>query len=170
MLKRLVSRVMLPVCKFSMNCVILPTAKWCAGDSLRSRLSDGPSEYTDPTATLNPLMIQRALDDIHSGWDTAPDTLQAELNGCMEGLRPKVAADFQGMMGALITRYPVEEAFVRMLSNAVHLGMYIERRIESGAGSEPSSQPAPSGDDQINGTVPEDHESPTKKKLESSTC
>lgn len=130
-MRRLVSRIMLPISKFWLNSVILPVAKWCAGDSLKSRLPEGPSDYTDPTPTLNPPMIQRALDDIAAGWNKSPGVLQAELNGCMEGLRPKAAADFQGMMGGLITKYPVDEAFLRMLANAVHLGMYVERRIAS---------------------------------------
>lgn len=133
--------VILQICNFVMYQALLPVAKWGAGDALKSAsfIQHGAEEYTQASVTLNPLTLQRALDDIKEGWQFNAETLQAELNGCMEGLRPKMSQQFQGMMGSLVGTYPPAECFTRVLANAVQLGMYVQRRISKGSES-PSQQ------------------------------
>lgn len=46
-----------------------------------------------------------------------------------KGLRPKLSGQFQRLLGSLLAAHPPEECFTRVLANAVHLGMYVERRI-----------------------------------------
>jgi hypothetical protein len=131
-------QLVLALCKLNMQCCVR-VARWAVrrnySDNVAAEFVD---EFMPPSVQISPLLFSRVMDDFHVLWRATPDILQAELNGCMESLRPKLASHFQGMMGSLTMQgYPMEECFVRILANAVHLGIYVERRLDGRAGATP---------------------------------
>jgi hypothetical protein len=76
-------------------------------------------------------MMLSALDDVHRDNARDPVTAQAHFDACMECMRhPTFAKNYLCMLDELMTAggHDREEALIRVLANAVRLGMYTEAR------------------------------------------
>jgi hypothetical protein len=124
------ARAALGVCNLLNARVIVPLARWATRDKLPSLVTEGIPQYVDPDPRLNPLVLAQVLNDLEAGWVKTPEVLQAELNGCMELMKSETANRFLALVMGLLTQYPPAESYVRMMANALQLGMYLERRLK----------------------------------------
>jgi hypothetical protein len=141
-------RLILMLCK-AVTWVALDVAKWAAkSEGLESPPAIFADGFISPANAINPWLFSRVLGDMEKQWRENAEATQAELNGCMESLRPEIAHTFQRMMGSLSMKYPMEEAWLRVAANAVQFGMHVERRLnqpgDSDSGERPESPDAQS--------------------------
>lgn len=104
--------------------------QWLARDhpAVKATLEGAHTEYVEPLAGINTAVLLAVFTSSHLDSDH-----QARLNACMESLRgTKIVESGTLLMGQLIASgYPVEEAFVRVIANAVELGMRTEKRLHT---------------------------------------
>ena len=125
-----VRRLALMVCGFVNRWFIIPVASWASRGMFGDAGVQGIPEYIEPSPKLNSLVLARVFNDLEEGWAKSPEVLQGELNGCMSLMRSEVSIRFMKMSAGLIQNYPPDEVFVRMMANALQLGMYLERRLK----------------------------------------
>lgn len=113
----------------TMQAIFLPLMKWCAGyieveASIVTRPALPFVEIRD--SPINPWLLDAArryqMDD---------PNMQRDLNASTELLRGSVGPQLQVMFGHLITKYPPEEAFVRVSANAFYFGYTAGALVQS---------------------------------------
>lgn len=107
--------------------LVLPVVRWCAAGHAMPK----SGAWVEPSAELNRLVFAAALQDRLAALESQPQKEQAELNACMASLRDsEVMKGMLGLFGSLTASgYPIEESFLRVISNAVHFGIYVNRRL-----------------------------------------
>jgi len=109
----------------------IPLLRWAWRDlNLPSTLIECPGEYVQPSS-VTPVLVLAAHEDRIGFHQGNAETFQSELNGCMEGARAgKIGGAMLSMLGGMVASgYDQEEAFIRVIANAMHLGMFMERRL-----------------------------------------
>jgi hypothetical protein len=99
-------------------------------EELARVISNGPAEYVAPNHKINPLVIQAAQADIRAAFTTSLEGAQADLNACLDGIRP-METHLQAMIGAMIAQgLPPSEAVLRAAANILLLGIFVARRLD----------------------------------------
>jgi hypothetical protein len=127
-------KIVLSVVNAFAGMVVAPVMRWCAlgaqNGEARSAVLPG-SEYIEPSSLINPLVILAALEDQHKQVENDPVNEQARLNACLSSLRSeRINSHFLGFYLSLIQQgYPPDEAILRLLANALNLGMAVQARL-----------------------------------------
>ena len=126
---KLIATVVIRTIALIQKYLIMPVGQWCARRINPEIAAIVGTPYVEADGRVNPLVVMSALED-HKQWlADSPEDCQSVLNACMESLRAEsLHTTFVGMLGELTARYSLEEAMIRVLANAVLLGMLIEKR------------------------------------------
>ena len=138
MLQDKVLRLIIKLCTLVGNVALL-TMRWCVQRNPDSKkrideaMADGLHTYVPSSEFINPILLKAAFDDHVEGFKSNPENCQADLNACLESLRgaaqvPEALVKMLGMLTA--SGYPAQEALLRVLANAVYLGINIQKRLE----------------------------------------
>ena len=138
MLPDKVLRLVIKLCTL-VGMALLTIARWCAQRNSDSKkrideaMADGLHAYVPSSEFINPILLKAAFDDQVEGFKSNPENCQADLNACLESLRgaaqvPEALVEMLGTLAA--SGYPVQEALLRVLANAVYLGINIQKRLE----------------------------------------
>ena len=129
-----------------------PLIKWLARRGMqRAELPESvvegvQTEWIEPDATINPLVLAAAASDFERSFVEDPSVSQSKLNAVLESLRgsQRLTKGFAGMYMALSAKgYPIEETNLRLAAKVICLGMALERRLQSAnaVNPQPTSDP-----------------------------
>jgi hypothetical protein len=123
------------------NRIFVPLLRWSTKDLLMpaEAAAEAKREYVQPAPEINPLLMLAALEDHRQQLEAEPENCQAILNACLASLRTESIKNMMvRMMGALVAKgYDPEEAMLRVLANAVMLGINMKTRLDSTSAAKP---------------------------------
>lgn len=112
---------------------VIPLMRWASTDLNLPKPATHSTEYVEPNATFNASVIQMSQLDRDNYALMEPEIFQAELNGLMEALRADALN--QGLLvffaGLMAQGYPPDECMRRTAANNIHLGMFLQKRMEN---------------------------------------
>ena len=136
-MKKLLRKIVLKALNVFNAVVEAPILRWAIPPDMVKPIpseAEGIATWIEPSPELSKLVFAAAFQDRMRAVEQEPEREQAELNACMEGLRDSESfrASLTMFASLIASGYPIEEVFLRSTANAVHYGIYIERRLTKG--------------------------------------
>lgn len=124
-MKLVIARIAVKTLKPLMERAIMPILQW-SSRQIHPKTQAVCGDYIEGDYRISETAVRKALEYIAIWERERKNENQAVLNSFLEGLRGPQLLSFSSMFGALIGRYPADEAFARVLANAVMLGAAVE--------------------------------------------
>jgi len=127
-MKRFLIHIVVHILEGIQQYVVFPLAHWAAPSLPVAQPLDHIA--AEPNPKINALVLDGAIKDMESR--ATSETSQADLNACLEALRPQIAQQMRKSLAAFSIQYnDHQEGLYRIFAYAIQLGMFLERRLQN---------------------------------------